>query len=227
MSLDIQQTAGAGKDGRWNWSVWIDGPDAELDQVGTVEWVLHPTFPVPIVRVNERQSKFRLDSSGWSEFEINAHLTTTDGRYQHLKHWLRLGEPGDAPAEKPARKKPAIFVSASLADAHWEDAVREALGRRGVEVLTANDIPAGMPVDAAISSTLDKADSVIGIFSAKSGAWTEREVNQAIEQGVSVVPLAVGPYASIPDGLSHIQTARVSDPADVDGVIGRITQGLV
>jgi hypothetical protein len=232
MSLGIQQTAGAAKDGRWDWSVWIDGPDADLDQVDTVEWVLHPTFSVPIVRVNERQSKFRLDSSGWAEFEINAHLTATDGGHQHLKHWLRLADAGDTPAgkpagKKPAGKKPAIFVSASLADARWEDAVREALGRRGVEVLTANDIPAGMPVDAAISSTLDRADSVIGIFSAKSGAWTEREVNQAIEQGVSVVPLAVGPYASIPDGLSHIQTARISDPADVDGVIGQITQGLV
>jgi transcription initiation factor IIF auxiliary subunit len=49
MTLVIRQTASyAGSDAggeRWNWSVWIDGPDAELDQVESVEWVLHPTFP--------------------------------------------------------------------------------------------------------------------------------------------------------------------------------------
>src|SRR6516225_7467995 len=69
MSLDIRREA-TYADGRWDWSVWIDGPDVELDQVESVRWVLDPTFREPIVRVEQRQSKFRLDSSGLGEIEI-------------------------------------------------------------------------------------------------------------------------------------------------------------
>ena len=92
MSLEIRQTASQVSDRSWHWSVWIDGPDAELDQVELVEWILHPTFPNPIVPVKQRQTKFRLDRTGWGEFEINANVTAKDGRPQHLKHQLRLAE---------------------------------------------------------------------------------------------------------------------------------------
>ena len=103
MNLVIRQTASyagdVGGEKRWNWSVWIDGPDAELDQVESVEWVLHPTFPHPVVPVTQRQTKFRLDGKGWGEFEINAHVKAKDGRQQHLTHWLRLAESGGRPAQ--------------------------------------------------------------------------------------------------------------------------------
>ncbi len=226
MSLGIQQAASYAQNGRWNWSVWIDGPDAELDQVESVEWVLHPTFTQPIVLVKERQSKFRLDTSGWGEFEINAHVTTRDGQRQHLKHWLRLTGSGDAAAESVSDERPAVFISASAADAGWEDAVREAFDRRGFTVLTASDVPAGVPVEAAISSTIDKADTVVGIFSDKSGPWAEREVMKAIEKDVSVVPVAVGSRAKLPPGLRDIQPVRISHLGEVDAAIGRIADRL-
>ncbi len=90
MSLDIQQSASYAGDERWKWSVWIGGPDAELDQVESVEWVLHPTFRPPIVLVKDRRTKFRLDSSGWGEFEIIANVTAKNGHRQQLKHRLQL-----------------------------------------------------------------------------------------------------------------------------------------
>jgi len=104
MNLVIRQTASyagvsTAGDKRWNWSVWIDGPDAELDQVESVEWVLHPTFPHPVVLVTQRQSKFRLDQNGWGEFEINAHVKAKDRRPQNLVHRLRLAESGGLPAQ--------------------------------------------------------------------------------------------------------------------------------
>jgi hypothetical protein len=222
MSLGIQQAASYAQDGRWNWSVWIDGPDAELDQVESVEWVLHPTFTPPIVLVKERRSKFRLDTSGWGEFEINAHVTTGDGHRQHLKHWLRLSESGDAPAKVVPYRRPAVFISAGAADAGWEDAVRDAFDRRGFNVLTASDVPAGVPVEEAITSTIDKADTVVGIFSDKSGPWAEREVMKAIEMDVSVVPVAVGSSAKIPAGLGDIQAVRISHLGEVDAAMGKI-----
>jgi hypothetical protein len=225
MNLRISQEASYA-DKRWDWSVWIDGSDVELDQVESVEWVLHPTFPEPIVLVNERQSKFRLDSFGWGEFEINAHVTAKDGHKQHLKHWLRLPESHDNFIHSTTDRKSAVFISASIADADWEDAVRDALTRRGFHVLTASDLPAGVPADTAISSMLDKATSVVAIFGNKSGPWTEREVMTAMEKDVSVVPLAVGEYPKIRPGLGSVRPVRVSDFSDVDAAIGQIVDRL-
>lgn len=227
MSLGIQQEATYAGDGLWKWSVWLDGPDAELDGVESVEWVLHPTFPNPIVLVKQRQTRFRLDSSGWGAFEINAHVQTKDGPHQHLKHWLRLEEPDrDLAAAPPAEERPAVFVSAGVKDAAWEEAVRDALTRRDLVVLTASDVPGGVPVEAAISSTLDKADMVVGVFSDKSGSWAEREVTTAVEKDLSVVPLVVGPHAKVPAHLKGVQAVRVERLDEVDAAIGRIVDRL-
>jgi len=206
MSLDIRREA-TYADGRWDWSVWIDGPDVELDQVESVRWVLDPTFREPIVRVEQRQSKFRLDSSGLGEFEINARVTAKDGRQQHLKHWLR-------------------FISASVADAEWEEAAHEALARRGFDVLTTNDLPAGLTADAAISSTVDEATTVVCIFSDESAPWIGREVVKARERDVVIVPIGVGEHPKIPPVLKDLQAVNVPDLDGVDSAIGQIADRL-
>ncbi len=226
MSLDIQQTASYASDGRWHWSVWIDGPDAELDQVESVEWVLHPTFPDPIVLVKQRQTKFRIDRTGWGEFEINANVTARDGRRRHLKHRLRLAETGAGSAQQISEERPTVFISASVADAGWEDAVNDALVHRGFRVLTANDVPAGVPVEAAISSTLDNASTVVCIFSDTPGPWAEREVTKAMEKDIPVFPVAVGSRAKIPSVFQNIQTVRISNLGDVDAAIGQLVNEL-
>jgi len=225
MSLDIRQEA-TYADGRWDWSVWIDGPDTELDQVESVKWVLDPTFPEPIVRVRQRQSKFRLDNSGLGEFEINAHVTAKDGRRRHLKHRLRLPEADDESIEPTSARRHAVFISASVADAEWEEAVHEALTRRGFDVLTTNELPAGLPADAAISSTLDEATAVVCIFSDESGPWTGREVGKAVEKDIAVVPIGVGEHPKIPPGLQGIQAVNVADLGAVDSAIGQIADKL-
>jgi transcription initiation factor IIF auxiliary subunit len=227
MSLEIQQAVSLTGDGYWTWSVWIDGPDAELDQVQFVEWVLHPTFPNPIRRATQRQDKFRIEASGWEAFEINAQVSTKDGREQHLKHQLRLDEPGEVPAEPPHEEKPAVFVSAGVKDIPWEEAVRDALTRRRIDVLTSSDVPGDAPVETGISATLDRADLVVGIFSDKSGPWAEREFTKAIEKDVSVVPLLVGSRAQLPSHLDSRQAVHVTELADVDAAIGHIVDKLM
>jgi hypothetical protein len=226
MSLGIQQEATYAGDGLWKWSVWLDGPDAELDGVESVEWVLHATFPNPIVLVKQRQTRFRLDSSGWGAFEINAQVRTKDGRQQHLRHWLRLGTDDDDRSPPPVEARSSVFVSAGIKDAAWEEAVRDALTRRGLDVLTASDIPGGVSAEAAISSTLERADMVVGIFSEKSGPWAEREIMKAMEKDLPVVPLVVGPRAKVPPQLTGVQAARVEQLDEVDAAVGRIVDQL-
>jgi hypothetical protein len=226
MTLAVQQVVTYTGDRHWKWSVWIDGPDAELDQVVSVEYVLHPTFSKPISVAKDRASKFRLDASAWGEFELHAHVTTRDGRREHLKHWLRLERPDGTPATQGDKERPSAFVSAGVADIEWEEAVRDVLTQRGFDVLTGNDVPAGVPTDVAISSTLDKSDLVIGIFSEKSGPWAEREVGKALEKGVSVVPLIVGSHAKVPARLKDVQAVRLSDPDDVASALGPVIDRL-
>jgi hypothetical protein len=224
MSLKIEQSASEESEESWAWSVWVDGPESELDSVASVEYILHPTFPNPIVRVTQREMKFRLDSSGWGEFEIHAHVTTKDGRRLHLKHWLKLAE--RAPAKPGAWEKRVVFISAGVADGQWEEAVRDAFEHRGVDVLTSRDVPSGVPVETAINSTIDKADVVVGIFTDKPAAWAERELMKAVDRDVSVVPLAVGAGAKVPPHLHSVQALRIPDARDVDAAIGLIVDEL-
>ena len=225
MSLVIDQSARAVGEEHWDWSVWVDGPDAELDQVKSVEWILDPTFDPPTVLVDDRESKFKLDSSGWGGFEISALVMAKDGRQQHLKHWLQL-----AGIERGSRalldEGSAVFVSAGVADGKWEDAVREALARHGVDVFTASDLPAGVPAETAIGSMLDQTNAVVGIFSAKPGPWAEREVMQALHKDVPVVPLVVGPNAKLPAGLGGREALHITELSDVDSAVDRIVGKL-
>jgi hypothetical protein len=222
MTLAIEQEVTYTGDRHWKWSVWIDGPEAELDQVESVEYVLHPTFAKPVSVMRDRAKKFRLDAAGWGEFELYAHVTTKDGRRQRLKHWLRLEQLGGALAGPGGKQRPSAFVFAGVADIEWEEAVRSTLAQHGCEVLTTNDVPAGPPPDTAISSTLDKANLVVGIFSEKSGPWAEREVDKALEKDIPVFPLIVGAHAKVPASLKGMQAVYVADPDDVSSALGPI-----
>ena len=71
MTLELRQAANPTQDDRyWTWSVWLEGTDDELDGVSKVRYQLHPTFPQPVHDITDRQSKFRLDGSGWGEFAV-------------------------------------------------------------------------------------------------------------------------------------------------------------
>ena len=77
----------------WNWAVWVEGADAELDSIDYVTYVLHHTFPKPIRKVKDRTSKFRLETAGWGVFTIRAKVMMKDGRETPLTHELELRYP--------------------------------------------------------------------------------------------------------------------------------------
>jgi transcription initiation factor IIF auxiliary subunit len=74
----------------WNWSVWIDGTDEELDRIDYVKYILHSTFPKPIRKVTDRESNFRLETAGWGVFTIHAKVMMKDGEEEKLTHDLVL-----------------------------------------------------------------------------------------------------------------------------------------
>jgi transcription initiation factor IIF auxiliary subunit len=77
----------------WDWAVWIEAAEQDLDKVELVEWTLHPTFPTPVRKVTDRPSKFRLETGGWGVFPILARVQLNSGEEMKLKHHLKLHYP--------------------------------------------------------------------------------------------------------------------------------------
>jgi transcription initiation factor IIF auxiliary subunit len=96
--MEIRQSAKYAGNDWWDWSVWLEGTDAALDAVSYVEWRLHPTFPDPVRRVTNRQSKFRLDTGGWGTFVIQSVIYMKTGSPERLRHELQLQYPDETPA---------------------------------------------------------------------------------------------------------------------------------
>ena len=91
--LSIEQGAEYAGHDRWNWWVWLEGTPAELDEIERVVYVLHPSFHNPVREVDDRPSKFRLETSGWGTFTIHAKAFHRDGRETPLEHYLSLVYP--------------------------------------------------------------------------------------------------------------------------------------
>jgi transcription initiation factor IIF auxiliary subunit len=77
----------------WEWAVWIDGSDQELDSIASVIYTLHPTFRNPVRRVDDRVSQFRLDAFGWGTFTIYIEVRLRGGSALKLEHDLELYYP--------------------------------------------------------------------------------------------------------------------------------------
>jgi len=97
MALSIQQDAHYLGHDRWKWSVWLEGTSAELDDVERVVYILHPSFYNPVREIEDRSTKFRLDTSGWGTFTIRAKALHRDGRETPLQHDLVLLYPDGTP----------------------------------------------------------------------------------------------------------------------------------
>lgn len=97
MSLKIAQDFDYKGNDWWEWSVWIDGTEPELDEISQVEYTLHPTFPKPVRTITDRPSKFRLKTAGWGVFTVYAKAAHKDGRETLLEHDLELRDENGIP----------------------------------------------------------------------------------------------------------------------------------
>lgn len=90
MNIQIKQKSSYISDRRWDWSVWLTGPAADMDKIDYVTYTLHPTFSNPVREVHTRRGGFRLKSSGWGEFTIYIDIAQKDGGHLQLSHDLEL-----------------------------------------------------------------------------------------------------------------------------------------
>jgi transcription initiation factor IIF auxiliary subunit len=87
-------------DNWWKWSLWIEGSNEDLDQIASVTYTLHSTFPEPIRTVTDRASKFQLRCSGWGIFLIPVKVHLKNGKTITLAHQLQFSFPRSAREEE-------------------------------------------------------------------------------------------------------------------------------
>lgn len=237
MSIGIVQEARYRGNDWWQWSIWLDGTEAELDRIDHVIYTLHPTFPTPVRRVEDRATCFRLDSAGWGEFEVYAEIVMKDGTREPHKHWLKLEYPTPPKRSAPSRraevkgelgKRPAVFLSSSVADVSLASALRKALTGADMDVMTFEDLPSGLPFGKSVELFLRQAVAAVFLISERPSPFLGREIEAALARQVAViVPVLVGPDAILPEELSGFQGIRVHDIAEIETVAQQIAEKVL
>jgi transcription initiation factor IIF auxiliary subunit len=74
----------------YQWEIFVDEPPERLNDIESVEYVLHPTFPQPVQVRRDPKDKFALKTSGWGEFNIAVRVTFKDGKKEDLSYRLNL-----------------------------------------------------------------------------------------------------------------------------------------
>jgi hypothetical protein len=91
----------------YEWRVFVDEPSAVLDTIQQVDYVLHPTFPEPFRRSQDRTKNFELIASGWGQFTILITVHYTNGREAKASYPLDLSKQWPA-APVPAQQAFAL-----------------------------------------------------------------------------------------------------------------------
>ena len=98
--IRVQHEAEYGGDKYWKWSVWLNGPAEELDQISYVQYTLDRTFPNPVRKIADRASNFRLSAVGWDGFIIYVNVHFRDGRQCSIDYPLKLEQPVEESAPR-------------------------------------------------------------------------------------------------------------------------------
>jgi YEATS family len=93
---------------RYDWCVFASSEREKLQQVKSVEYTLHPTFPNPTRITSDLEHRFVLMTRGWGGFTIGIKVEMLDGSIETLTHWFTLRED-----DWPRREEPQYFATAN------------------------------------------------------------------------------------------------------------------
>lgn len=230
MNIELKQTSKYKGNDWWQWAIWLEGADSELDMIDFVIYTLHPTFPTPIRTIADRKSKFRLDSAGWGEFEIYLDLVMKSGEHLFLKHWLKLKHPIPHPAflkqmakESLLEMAPAVFISGSMADISIIQALRDTLAEHGLDVLSLDNVQPGLPWEKSIQTMLQRAVAAVFVISEWSSPFAIKEIQAALDQKVGlIIPVLIGEKAKLPKELEHLKSIRLKDLSEFEAAVKQL-----
>lgn len=90
--ISVENTSTYLGNGRWNWKIYIIADSFTLNQIDSVEYTLHPTFPNPTVRRYNKEANFALEANGWGTFIVKVRVFYNDNTTQDFEHLLVFEE---------------------------------------------------------------------------------------------------------------------------------------
>ena len=249
MTIQIKQSSFYDGKDWWTWAVWLEAPKAEMDAINCVVYTLHATFPEPVRTVKTRRNGFRIESSGWGEFEIYVEIVRSKGVPLKRTHWLSLEYPAtdtraparNAPAKslalaprKPAASgfaqnlgksppaAPRVYVSSGSADSDFARQLKEQLSGHGVTITSIDDVPVGTQWDVATKRAIENSDAAVFVVSGEPNLWSNLEMDYARGLHKASIPVLVGTKARLPTALASSKAVHVNSRSDVSNAMEQI-----
>lgn len=173
---------------RWRWRVHLDGASEDLDQVKEVVWLLHDTFPDPVIRRKAkkyRSDNFCLAETGWGEFTIRARVILKGGEEVMLSHWLRLSE--EVKPKELLTSRPQIFISYSQADRPVAEAIRVELDKREIDCIDPAALSSAAPIAQTLREAVERSDGIVVVSGTAHSPWVQQEIDLARKLGRPVL----------------------------------------
>ena len=232
MAVEIKQGSQPVTSRRWNWSIKVEGPAEELDELESVTYELHPTFKDPIRLIDDRESGFELTGTAWGEFMVHVTLRRKDGSSEERNHWLRLAPGAPQKDEKIVSRAlfkseaPTVFLSAGMADLDQANKLKDALDKLGIVTLTHSDINTGADWQSELHSMLEKADVGVALLSSEASHRVQSEVAELRGWQKPVVPVMYGNEAEVPTSMQDLKGIRIAADDDFEQVANKVAQVL-
>lgn len=207
-------------DRTWSWNIWIEGPALEHNKVVSVKYILHPTFKNPMRLIRDSSTSFRLSGRAWGEFNVQAVVSTKDGKTQNLDHWLKLaGE-----ERKSGSTKGIVYLSHSVADGPVANKLANMLIKKGYDVSASAmlDLAEGVDWRSEIERAI-KLANVNVIFISRGmtdymGWELERMLANEKNLGYKVLPVLLG-AVDVEGSFANINYLRISSVEEMDHVL--------
>jgi len=226
MRIHIRQDSQYKGKGFWKWSIWIDAPEKELNQIESVTYRLDPSFGQPIQIMTNRKKQFRLEASGYSEFRIDVSIKRKGGRISKTMHWLELPHPMETSEKRGRREQAVVYLTYGAADADLAAALRDSLEARNVKVITSQDAPPDVPLQESMRGLIEETNIAIAIVSEATGPWVEREAELFISQNLPVIPIFVSQHPKIPSSLRGIVAFPMTGVDDANAVAQKLVDQI-
>lgn len=243
MTYRIEQNENYIGDDCWEWSAWIEADSQDMDEIKSVTWVLHPTFIPSRIETEDRESKFRIDTSGWGTFMLRAELTLKNEQgMKIIRRMLRLHYPDEADSVQvdinQAEKSPSpkvggdtVFLSYGSENESEAQIIGQTIKEMGVRVLNVNSVSTGLPIEAAIRKMIRESSAVVSIVGsdyASPYVLSESMIAQSEDRPVFTL-LAKGD--SLPEGMQRdrqflrVKTSDISSlKSQLSGMLGKLKE---
>jgi hypothetical protein len=84
-----------GERSRYDWLVYVDEDESVLQDIESVEYLLHRTYPNPLRRRDDPKNRFALRSNGWGTSAIYITVFFKNGTELKTSYYLDLTKPWD------------------------------------------------------------------------------------------------------------------------------------